>query len=450
MPGIPSMKDSLCLEGLMGRFCSGTLGNFLSKFDRYIFSNFINASLIFSSIDKEIGGIEAAHESIVWTLAWHPIGHILCSGSNDHTVKFWTRNRPGDQMRDKYNLNTLPASLAGLEDYEMDEHIVIPGMGPEDKIDGFIDGLSSDANNGIIPGLDLDTSALNDKREKEKKVPYSKPIPKNFQAHWNLEPKKMDDHPPPMTVQMPADMPPTQQEEPLSTSLLVAVTKDIVAKMIFKLPGVVPLEKLDITEISIYGKTIKVMREFFFIKIFLSQILLVFKISAGSKLAQVIREGSESLHEYLHSGEIEELVDVLPYEDYSDYTLEDYINDNANMNGNEEDGDNNDDDDENSMEPDPKRFRGDSDNFSMNDDSRDNMYNFSQSNSFQNQKGNSNSGGIPSLLNLNIEPPKMGNNGSNSPDRDGRRDRDRDRDRERDRERRTRDRSERKSRWSRF
>ena len=27
--------------------------------------------------------------------------------------KFWTRNRPGDKMRDKYNLNVLPA---GFED----------------------------------------------------------------------------------------------------------------------------------------------------------------------------------------------------------------------------------------------------------------------------------------------------------------------------------------------
>ena len=57
--------------------------------------------------DKETGAIEMAHESIVWSLAWHPIGHILCSGSNDHTCKYWTRNRPGDTMRDKYNLNTL-------------------------------------------------------------------------------------------------------------------------------------------------------------------------------------------------------------------------------------------------------------------------------------------------------------------------------------------------------
>lgn len=159
----------------------------------------------------------------------------------------------------------------------------------------------------------------------------------------------------------------------------------------------------------------------------------------------MIREGSESLHNYIHSGEIEELIEVLPYEDYSEYTLEDYINDHANANGSNEDGDNQ-DDDENSNEPDPKRFRGDSDNFSVNDDSRDKNYPANNFNNFQ----NSNSGGIPSLLNLNIEPPKMGGSiSSNSPERDSRDGRE---SRDRDRGRRSRwdgERGERKSRWSR-
>lgn len=102
----------------------------------------------------------------------------------DHTIKFWTRNRPGDQMRDKYNLNTLPAALQGLEENEIDDHnITIPGMGPEDKID-FTESLTADR--GFIPGLDLDTSNLpENKNQKDKKVPYSKPIPRNFQAQWN-------------------------------------------------------------------------------------------------------------------------------------------------------------------------------------------------------------------------------------------------------------------------
>lgn len=105
-------------------------------------------------------------------------------------------------MRDKYNLNTLPAGIAGLEDVDMgkflpflrpsifshirfqysDEPSVIPGMGPEDKVDSM---LTPDGNTSI-PGLDLDIFSNNaDDKAKAKKVPYSKPIPRNFQAQWN-------------------------------------------------------------------------------------------------------------------------------------------------------------------------------------------------------------------------------------------------------------------------
>lgn len=86
-----------------------------------------DGSILFWNVgtDKEVGAIDTAHDSIVWTLAWHPLGHILCSGSNDHTIKFWTRNRPGDQMRDRYNLNTLPAGLQGLDECELGKNLFI-------------------------------------------------------------------------------------------------------------------------------------------------------------------------------------------------------------------------------------------------------------------------------------------------------------------------------------
>ena len=128
-----------------------------------------------------------AHESIVWCLAWHPVGHILTTGSNDHTVKFWSRNRPGDSMRDKYNLNTLPPGQE--EDYgnlgDLVEHnqqntasnVTIPGMAPEDRVEG----LSSSS----IPGLDF--HGPEDPISDRKKQPFSKPIPKSFQANWNTD-----------------------------------------------------------------------------------------------------------------------------------------------------------------------------------------------------------------------------------------------------------------------
>jgi len=205
--------------------------------------------------DKEIGGIEAAHESIVWTLAWHPCGHILCSGSNDHTVKFWTRNRPGDQMRDKYNLNTLPASLAGLEDYEMDEHTVIPGMDIKYNDDEFNEEQISDmlqppqqeepsannenaepADNAIIPGLDLEAPA---------KKPFIKPIPKNFQEQWNVESKVEKSH--------------GRSNDSFD---ILKNAQTVLLSVMERLPGVLRVDESRPNKVIIFGKEIDVKREY--------------------------------------------------------------------------------------------------------------------------------------------------------------------------------------------
>lgn len=85
-------------------------------------------------------------------------------------------------MRDKYNLNTLPASLAGLDENDIEDNIDIPALGFDDKID-ITESLMIDR--GVIPGLDLDTSMIIDRHIFKEKKPYSKPIPKNFQAQWN-------------------------------------------------------------------------------------------------------------------------------------------------------------------------------------------------------------------------------------------------------------------------
>lgn len=50
--------------------------------------------------------IEFAHDSNVWSLAFHPLGHLLCSASNDHTTRFWSRGRIGEEGRgiDRWHL----------------------------------------------------------------------------------------------------------------------------------------------------------------------------------------------------------------------------------------------------------------------------------------------------------------------------------------------------------
>ncbi|RZF44340.1 hypothetical protein LSTR_LSTR006890 [Laodelphax striatellus] len=226
--------------------------------------------------DKEVGAIEQAHDSIVWTLAWHPLGHILCSGSNDHTSKFWTRNRPGDMMRDKYNLNTLPASLGGVDENDIDDYAAIPGMGPEDKVDllSTQQEENTTVSSGVIPGLDFDP--LDEKNKIAlKKVPYSKPIPKNFQAQWNATRNADDDD-------SKKDLDP------------IAIINSIVEKQ----PGVIPLTEVEPESLFIYGKMLKV--------------------EAGTPLAEAIAGGAEKLYKYVNSGVIPELREVMPYYDVSD------------------------------------------------------------------------------------------------------------------------------------
>ncbi|KAI9295923.1 WD40 repeat-like protein [Neoconidiobolus thromboides FSU 785] len=61
--------------------------------------------------DSPTAQIKTAHEGYIWSLDWHPVGHILVSGSNDHTTRFWTRPRPGELFKNteaRYHSNFLP------------------------------------------------------------------------------------------------------------------------------------------------------------------------------------------------------------------------------------------------------------------------------------------------------------------------------------------------------
>lgn len=168
-------------------------------------------------------------------------------------------------MRDKYNLNTLPPSLAGLEDYEMDEHISIPGMGGipgvnDERIDFGDQPISlkepppsfnkqtipvSDSagatDHGGIPGLDLDVSTVRDKHVSSVRSALRKPS--------QNEP----------TVGKPSEnFYGTTAND--ARSILTCV-QDVLAKIINKIPGLVSLNEVQPEKIQIYGKEITVTRE---------------------------------------------------------------------------------------------------------------------------------------------------------------------------------------------
>jgi WD40 repeat protein len=63
----------------MGRFIFGMSGMFDIQKD-------LTYNLFFCRTEKELAGMDDAHEGTIWDMSWHPLGHMLVSGSNDHTT----------------------------------------------------------------------------------------------------------------------------------------------------------------------------------------------------------------------------------------------------------------------------------------------------------------------------------------------------------------------------
>lgn len=143
---------------------------------------------------------------------------------------------------------------------------IIPGMGPEDKVE--ITSIITDENQAI-PGLDLD-NVVNEEKPKPKKVPFSKPIPRNFQAQWNE------------TVNGTIIY---QLYYKIFQILLLLLTifsflifsmekmvyhflddasglTEVINQIVENTPGVVPLQQIAPNAIIIYGKLIPVDREY--------------------------------------------------------------------------------------------------------------------------------------------------------------------------------------------
>ncbi|KAL5512021.1 PFS2 [Sanghuangporus vaninii] len=75
--------------------------------------------------------LSQAHDSNVWALAFHPLGHILVSASNDHTTRFWARSRPGDVGSTFTGGGLRPPEGAEEEEdaEEEGDSMAVPGLG---------------------------------------------------------------------------------------------------------------------------------------------------------------------------------------------------------------------------------------------------------------------------------------------------------------------------------
>lgn len=91
-----------------------------------------------STPDPELGAqpislpratLSQAHDSNVWSLAFHPLGHLLASASNDHTTRFWSRERPGDASSVFSGGGEKPPEIVDMSGQDDDDDAMVPGFG---------------------------------------------------------------------------------------------------------------------------------------------------------------------------------------------------------------------------------------------------------------------------------------------------------------------------------
>lgn len=120
--------------------------------------------------------VQYAHGATIWSLDWHPLGHILASGSKDNFTRFWSRTRPGETsyMKDRFHIGEEAAEAQGTwnrgfgrkqmredEEQEMQDEAdslvdqrrpggpALPGIqsappaGPQPDVGGLLPGIGS-------------------------------------------------------------------------------------------------------------------------------------------------------------------------------------------------------------------------------------------------------------------------------------------------------------------
>jgi polyadenylation factor subunit 2 len=106
--------------------------------------------------------IPEAHEYTVWSMDWHPLGHILASGSNDRVTRFWTRPRPGDTtyVKDRYHIGEKAAEAQGTWDGRQGRRrrAEEEELEAADEEEGLVDQKMPSKTSGppgMLPGLSL-------------------------------------------------------------------------------------------------------------------------------------------------------------------------------------------------------------------------------------------------------------------------------------------------------
>lgn len=72
--------------------------------------------------------LSQAHDSNIWSMAFHPMGHLFVTASNDHTTRFWSRERPGDATSVFSGGGEKPPEIIDMSGQDDEDDAMVPGF----------------------------------------------------------------------------------------------------------------------------------------------------------------------------------------------------------------------------------------------------------------------------------------------------------------------------------
>src|SRR5690606_6793027 len=99
--------------------------------------------------------VQYAHAATIWSLDWHPLGHILASGSKDNFTRFWSRARPGETnyLKDRFHIGEEAAEAQGTWSRGLGRKMMREEEEQElqDEAEGLVD--QKNAPDSVLPGI---------------------------------------------------------------------------------------------------------------------------------------------------------------------------------------------------------------------------------------------------------------------------------------------------------
>lgn len=99
--------------------------------------------------------IQHAHDYAIWSMDWHPLGHILATGSNDKVTRFWTRPRPGDDsyVNDRWHIGQAAAEAQGSSRKLEAQRLTEEEEAAADDQDDALEDQDMSTKRSLLPGL---------------------------------------------------------------------------------------------------------------------------------------------------------------------------------------------------------------------------------------------------------------------------------------------------------